>query len=42
MTPYYVPGFGKNTGSSARGFSYYVYYRLPFRKKIIYTKPQEE
>ncbi len=35
--PYYIPGFGKNVNSSAFGFNYYISYRLPFRKKIIYT-----
>ena len=37
LRPYYIPGFGKNVNSSAFGFNYYVSYRLPFRKKIIYT-----
>ena len=37
LRPYYIPGFGKNIGTSAFGFNYYVSYRLPFRKKIIYT-----
>ena len=37
LRPYYIPGFGKNIGSSAWGFNYYVSYRIPFRKKIIYT-----
>lgn len=36
LRPYYVPGFGKNIGSSAFGFNYYVSYRLPFRNKTIY------
>ena len=36
--PYYVPGFGKNISTSAFGFNYYVTYRLPFRKKIVYTE----
>lgn len=35
--PYYIPGFGKNINKSAFGFNYYISYRLPFRKKIIYT-----
>jgi len=40
LRPYYIPGFGKNvvSGTSAFGFNYYVSYRLPFRKKIIYTE----
>ena len=37
LRTYYVPGFGKNVSSSAFGFNYYISYRLPFRKKIIYT-----
>ncbi|MCK5468257.1 MAG: hypothetical protein KAI99_07110 [Cyclobacteriaceae bacterium] len=37
LRPYYVPGFGKNINTSAFGFNYYISYRLPFRKKIIYT-----
>jgi len=37
LKPYYIPGFGKNIGTSAAGFNYYISYRLPFRKKIVYT-----
>ena len=37
LRPYYIPGFGKNINTSAFGFNYYVSYRLPFRKKIVYT-----
>ncbi len=37
LRPYYIPGFGKNINTTAFGFNYYVSYRLPFRKKIIYT-----
>jgi len=37
LRPYYIPGFGKNVNPSAFGFNYYISYRLPFRKKIIYT-----
>jgi hypothetical protein len=37
LRPYYIPGFGKNINTSAFGFNYYISYRLPFRKKIIYT-----
>lgn len=37
LRPYYIPGFSKNINTSAFGFNYYVSYRLPFRKKIIYT-----
>lgn len=37
LRPYYIPGFGKNINPSAFGFNYYISYRLPFRKKIIYT-----
>lgn len=38
LRPYYIPGFGKNIKTSAFGFNYFISYRLPFRKKIIYTK----
>lgn len=37
MRPYYVPGFGKNIGTSAFGFNYYISYRLPFRNKTIFV-----
>jgi hypothetical protein len=37
LKPYYIPGFGKNVSSSSFGFNYYISYRLPFRKKIVYT-----
>ncbi len=37
LRPYYIPGYGKNVNTSAFGFNYYISYRLPFRKKIIYT-----
>lgn len=37
LKPYYIPGFGKNINPSSFGFNYYISYRLPFRKKIIYT-----
>ena len=37
LRPYYIPGFGKYINKSAFGFNYYISYRLPFRKKIIYT-----
>jgi hypothetical protein len=36
MRPYFVPGFGKNIGTSAFGFNYYVSYRLPFRNKTVF------
>lgn len=36
LKPYYIPGFGKNINASSFGFNYYISYRLPFRKKIIY------
>jgi len=42
LKPYYVPGFGKNVGTSAAGFNYYISYRLPFRKKIVYTDSKED
>ena len=37
LKPYYIPGFGKNLGTSAFGLNYYISYRLPFRTKTIYT-----
>ena len=40
--PYYIPGFGKNVNTSAFGFNYYISYRLPFRKKIIYTDENKD
>ena len=42
LRPYYIPGFGKNINTSAFGFNYYVSYRLPFRKKIIYTDSNDK
>jgi hypothetical protein len=42
LRPYYIPGFGKNIGTSAAGFNYYISYRLPFRKKIIYTDTKKD
>ena len=42
LRPYYIPGFGKNINTSAFGFNYYVSYRLPFRKKIIYTDEENK
>jgi hypothetical protein len=36
LTPYFVPGFGKNIDADAWGFNYYAYYRIPFRKKVFY------
>lgn len=42
LRPYYIPGFGKNINTSAFGFNYYVSYRLPFRKKIIYTDSDDK
>ena len=40
--PYYIPGFGKNIKESNFGFNYYVSYRLPFRKKMIYTDKNDK
>ncbi len=37
LRPYYIPGYGNNINPSTFGFNYYVSYRLPFRKKIIYS-----
>lgn len=42
LRPYYIPGFGKNINTSAFGFNYYISYRLPFRKKIIYTDVKKD
>lgn len=36
LRPYYIPGFGKNINTSSFAFNFFVSYRLPFRKKIIY------
>ncbi len=41
LKPYYVPGFGKNVNNDAWGLNYYLYYRIPFRKKIIYVKEEK-
>ena len=40
LRPYYVPGFGKFVKPAGWGLSYYVYWRIPFRKKVIYEKRQ--
>jgi hypothetical protein len=42
LRPYYVPGFGKNIGTSAFGFNYYISYRLPFRKKTVFLDENEK
>lgn len=42
LRPYYIPGFGKNINTSAFGFNYYISYRLPFRKKIIYINDKKD
>jgi len=42
LRPYYIPGFGKNIGTSAAGFNYYISYRLPFRTKTIYVDKKKE
>jgi hypothetical protein len=42
LSLYYVPGFGKNIGSSAFGFNYYISYRLPFRKKTVFLDENEK
>jgi len=39
LTPRNIPGFGKANKKSAAGFSYYISYRIPFRKKAIPIKP---
>jgi hypothetical protein len=30
--PYFIPGYGKDLGGSSVGFSYFLYYTLPFSK----------
>jgi hypothetical protein len=40
LKPYYIPGFGKNVNDDAWGLNYYIYYRIPFREKIIYVKEE--
>lgn len=40
LKPYYIPGWGKNVNDDAWGLNYYIYYRIPFRKKIIYVKEE--
>ncbi|MGF1638631.1 MAG: DUF6048 family protein [Cyclobacteriaceae bacterium] len=35
LRPYYLPGYGKNIDESTWGFNYYIYYRIPFRKKVF-------
>lgn len=42
LRPYYIPGFGKNIKESNFGFNYYISYRLPFRKKMIYTDKNDK
>lgn len=42
LRPYYIPGFGKNIIKSSFGFNYYISYRLPFRKKIIYINDKKD
>jgi hypothetical protein len=32
MYPYYIPGFGSGNRKTAIGFTYYVYYKIPFYK----------
>ena len=40
LKPYYIPGFGKNINNDAWGLNYYIYYRIPFRKKVIYVRDE--
>lgn len=35
FTPYHVPGYGLGQFSSRLLFNYYIYYRIPFRKKVL-------
>lgn len=44
FTPYFVPGFGKKVDNDAWGLSYYISYRIPFRKKKknYFKEAQEE
>jgi hypothetical protein len=38
LSSYYVPGFGKNIDNNAWALNYYVYYRIPFRTKVLPPK----
>ncbi len=40
LRPYYIPGFGKYINPDSWGLSYYVYLRIPYRKKVIYQKKE--
>ncbi|MCC5927885.1 MAG: hypothetical protein JJU28_01450 [Cyclobacteriaceae bacterium] len=40
LRPYYLPGFGRNIDESSWGFGYYIYYRIPWKKKI-FPAPRE-
>lgn len=43
LRPYFVPGFGKFIDANTWGLNYYVYYRIPFRKKVFYKpKPKPD
>ncbi len=38
LRSYYIPGFGKNVNKDSWGLNYYIYYRIPFRKKVYFEK----
>ena len=33
LLPYYIPGFGRSNQEERFGFDYFVYYRIPFRRR---------
>jgi hypothetical protein len=33
MAPFIIPGFGKGENNFALGISYYIYYRIPYKKR---------
>lgn len=41
LIPKNIPGFGKSDKKSTFGFSYYISYNIPFRKKDIPVNPQK-
>ena len=41
LTPYQIPGYGRADKTSNFGFSYYITYRLGFRKKPVPKRPEK-
>lgn len=41
LKPYWVPGFGKLVNQDSWGLNYYIYYNIPFRKKIYFEKSEK-